>query len=60
VVTVVCTELEEARTKVQVTYKYTALSAAGEAFISGFSERFYEEFVEEWETLLLQYFSLTA
>lgn len=60
VITVVCTELEAARAKVQVTYKYIALSPAGEKFISGFSEHVYEEFINEWETLLLKHFELIA
>lgn len=60
VVTVVCTELEASRTKVQVTYKYMALSPSGEQFISGFSEAFYREFIKEWETLLLKHFELIA
>ena len=60
VVTVVCTELEMGRTKVQVTYKYIALSPAGEKFISSFNEGFYEEFINEWETLLLRHFELIA
>ena len=60
VVTVVCTELGTARTKVQVTYKYIALSAAGEKFIAGFTESFYEEFINEWERLLLKHFELIA
>ncbi len=55
VVTVKCTGLEAARTEVQVTYKYTALSAAGEMFVSEFSETVYEEFIGEWQTLLLNY-----
>ena len=56
VVTVKCTELEAERTKVQVTYKYIALSAAGEMFVSEFSESVYEEFIGEWQTLLSDYF----
>lgn len=60
VVTVVCTELEAARTKVQVTYKYIPLSATGEKFVAGFSEDVYEAFIYEWETLLLKYFELIA
>lgn len=60
VVTVVCTELEATKTKVQVTYKYVALSASGEKFVVGFSESFFEEFINEWETLLLQHFELIA
>lgn len=56
VVTVKCTELEAERTKVEVTYKYMALSATGEMFISEFSESAYEEFIGEWQTLLSNYF----
>ena len=56
VVTVKCNELEAIRTKVQVTYKYIALSAKGELFVSGFSESVYEEFIGEWQTLLSNYF----
>jgi hypothetical protein len=56
VVTVKCLEPEAGRTKVQVTYKYLALSETGETFISEFSESVYEEFIDEWQTLLLNYF----
>jgi hypothetical protein len=56
VVTVECTELEAERTKVEVTYKYMALSATGEMFISEFSESAYEEFIGEWQRLLSNYF----
>jgi len=56
VVTVKCAELEAERTKVQVTYKYIALSATGEMFVSDFSERAYEEFIGEWQTWLSNYF----
>lgn len=56
VVTVKCSELEAERTKVQVTYKYLALSETGETFISEFSESVYEEFIGEWQTLLSNYF----
>jgi len=56
VVTVKCTELESERTRVQVTYTYTALSATGEQFVSGFSEVVYEEFIGEWQRLLTNYF----
>ena len=55
-VTVRCTELEAERTKVQVTYKYVALSATAEVFVSAFSENAYEEFIGEWQTLLSNYF----
>jgi hypothetical protein len=56
VITVKCTELEAARTRVQVTYKYMALSARGELFVSEFSEGAYEEFIGEWKSLLTNYF----
>ena len=57
VVTVKCTELGTGRTQVQVTYKYTALSATGENFIAGFNREDYEDFIDEWKTLLLNYLS---
>ena len=56
VVTVECMELEAERTKVQVTYKYLALSATGEKFVSEFSEDVYDKFIGEWQKLLLNYF----
>jgi hypothetical protein len=56
VVTVKCTELEAERTQVEVTYKYTALSATGEMFVSEFSESVYDVFIREWQTLLSDYF----
>ena len=59
VVTVQCIELEPAKTKVQVTYKYQALSTVGEEFIVGFSEKAYEEFMGEWQRLLMNYVQLT-
>jgi hypothetical protein len=55
VVTVKCTELETKKTKIQVTYKYIALSAIGEKFISEFSRMAYDEFIGEWQTRLLSY-----
>ena len=56
VVAVKCTELEAERTEVQVTYKYIALSKTGEGFVSAFSESAYEQFIGEWQTLILDYF----
>jgi hypothetical protein len=56
VVTVKCMKRESARTEVQVTYKYTALSAAGERFVAEFSEAVYGKFIGEWRTLLSKYF----
>ena len=56
VVTVECTELEDEKTEVQVTYKYVALSKAGEKFISEFNNTAYENFIGEWQKLLTIYF----
>lgn len=57
VVSVKCSALDTERTKVQVTYKYIALSSSGEKFISKFSARAYEEFIAEWQTRLSNYFA---
>jgi len=56
VVTVKCSELEAERTKIQVTYKYIPLSPTGENFVSEFNESVYEKFIDEWQTLLSNYF----
>lgn len=57
VVTVQCTELGAASTKIEVTYKYIALSTAGERFVAEFTEAAYAAFIGEWQTLLTDYFS---
>jgi len=56
IVTVKCSALKPSKTKIQVTYKYIALSEAGEIFILGFSERDYENFIGEWQKLLSDHF----
>jgi hypothetical protein len=56
IVTVKCTELESSKTNIQVTYKYIALSTAGEKFIAEFNESAYEEFISEWQKLLKHFF----
>jgi hypothetical protein len=55
VITVKCMELNAARTEVQVTYKYMALSEGGEKFLSEFSESVYEKFIGEWRNLLMEH-----
>ena len=57
VITVKCSQKEPDKSEVQVTYKYMALSETGETFIDGFNESAYEEFITEWQQLLLKYFS---
>lgn len=56
IVTVKCSTLKASKTKIQVTYKYIALSTAGEAFVLGFSESDYEKYIDEWQKLLSNYF----
>jgi hypothetical protein len=55
-VRVCCAALTDQRTKVEVTYKYLALSETGEAFVSGFTAEAYKEFIGEWQRLLSNYF----
>lgn len=55
VVTVKCTGLEPEKTKIQVTYKYIALSPIGEKFIDEFDEIAYEKCIDEWQVLLSNY-----
>ena len=56
VIRVKCDGLASDRTEVRVTYKYMALSTAGEKFVSEFSESAYDDFIDEWQTLLSDYF----
>ena len=56
VVTVKCSKKGSDSTQVQVTYKYMALSEAGDAFIEAFNENAYEAFIAEWQQLLSNYF----
>jgi hypothetical protein len=56
VVTVKCTELEASKTMIRVTYKYLAFSKGGEEFITVFNENTYEDFIDEWQKLLTNYF----
>lgn len=58
VITVQCIWLSETETRVEVTYKYTALGKAGEEFIATFDKGAYESFIGEWEELLRTYFKL--
>jgi hypothetical protein len=51
-----CSELAASKTRIQVTYKYIALSITGENFIAGFNEIAYGEFIDEWQRSLANYF----
>ena len=37
------------RTKVVVTYRHTSLGPEGDAFVDGFTEEYYREFMQGWE-----------
>ena len=60
VVKVRCTALSADRSTVEVSYKYLALSATGEDFVSGFTSAVFEEFIGEWQRLLSNYFASRA
>ena len=55
VVEVACDAQGAGRTRVTVTYTYTALTEAGNAFIDGFTEESYREMIEEWRRLMGAY-----
>jgi hypothetical protein len=46
--------------EVGVSYKYLALSATGESFVSEFTNAVFEEFIGEWQTLLSNYLASRA
>jgi hypothetical protein len=56
IITVSCGSLNTSKTKIQVTYKYFALSTLGEVFVLNFSEKDCEIFINEWQNLLSKYF----
>ena len=56
IVTVQCFEEAETLTRVQVSYEYIALAEKGRKFIDAFTQNAYEEFISEWEELLVKYY----
>ncbi len=60
VIKVKCTEITTEKSEVEVSYKYLALSATGESFISGFTSAVFDEFIGKWQTLLSNYFASRA
>ncbi|RMF66804.1 MAG: hypothetical protein D6743_05875 [Calditrichaeota bacterium] len=56
IITVQCTEISDALTRVEVSYEYVALSKKGVAFIERFTEEAYKEFIADWKRLLVNYF----
>lgn len=57
-VRVKCAAVGERKTSIEVTYRYTALSASGESFIASFDKRAYKECIDEWQSLLSSYFGI--
>ncbi len=57
IITVTCDALDRLKTRVEVTYTYRGLSDSGNRFIEGFTKAVYEEFIDEWKTLLEAYFN---
>jgi hypothetical protein len=55
-ITVRCARIEESVTEIEVTYEYIGLSEKGNEFVGKFTSEQYEEFIGEWEKLLVSYF----
>jgi hypothetical protein len=56
VITVKCSAVSKAKTKVSVTYEYIALSEKGNEFIGNFTSQKYKDYIGEWQRLLEAYF----
>lgn len=56
IITVKCSALSEAKTNVNVTYEYLALSEKGNEFVRHFTSQAYKDFIGEWKQLLEAYF----
>lgn len=56
IITIQCVKLDDNHTETEVTYHYIGLSDKGNEFIKGFTPDNYEEFINEWESLLNIYF----
>ena len=57
IITVRCIKIDTSKTQVEVTYEYIGLSVEGNRFIEKFTPSEYEVFINEWNTLLVQYFN---
>jgi len=54
-VEICCVEAANGTTDATVTYTFTALSDAGNAFIARFTERHYRDYIAAWEAALSHY-----
>jgi hypothetical protein len=59
IVEVACEPEGARRTRVTVSYTYTALTEAGNAFIDAFTEESYREMLEEWRRLMTAHLART-
>jgi hypothetical protein len=57
IIEVVCVQLTDTSTEVQVAYEYIGLSGKGDLFIKDFTASKYKEFIAEWKILLDTYFN---
>ena len=57
IIEVVCTQITDTKTEVQVTYEYIGLSDKGNLFIKDFTSSKYKEIIAEWKSLLDTYFN---
>ena len=57
IISVKCTQIDESKTDVEVTYHYIAISEKGNEFVKTFNSEEYTKFVAEWEKLLSAYFN---
>lgn len=56
IISVQCIEKDANMTRIEVTYEYIALTNKGNRFIEKFTQPQYEIFINEWKSLLVQYF----
>ena len=56
IISVQCSQINEAKTEVEFTYHYLSIGEKGDEFINKFTSEEYTKFIGEWEKLLLIYF----
>jgi len=54
IVRVLCAPADSGSTRVTVSYEYTGLSEAGNAYVRAMDEAGFREFVESWRTMILK------
>ena len=56
IITVKCSAMSDSKSNVSVTYEYISLTERGSEFIGRFTSDVYEDFIGEWQQLLVAYF----